>query len=104
MGSERRRAIERSVDESETFFWISSGLSVMKMAEAGVLALILVLGPCRAGKNLEWITAGLRKPMRGATSLVMRKNGSCSAERERERDRCQFRRARARHRSLTDHT
>jgi hypothetical protein len=50
----------------------------MKMAEPGVLALILVLGPCRAGKNLEWITAGLRKPMRGATSLVMRKNGSCT--------------------------
>ena len=31
---------------------------------------------CSPGKNLEWINAGLRSFMRGATSLVMRKYAS----------------------------
>eukprot|EP01085_Mycamoeba_gemmipara_P000427 Mycagemm_TRINITY_DN10307_c2_g4::TRINITY_DN10307_c2_g4_i1::g.427::m.427 type:complete len:158 gc:universal TRINITY_DN10307_c2_g4_i1:1033-560(-) len=60
---------------------ICLAVSVMKMALVGSEALILLFAPRSAGKNLLWITAGFRYPsgrMRGATSRVMRKNGSWS--------------------------
>ena len=47
--------------------------SVRKMEEVGSDALILDLGPWRAGKNVEWRRAGLWKPSRGATSRVILK-------------------------------
>ena len=46
------------------------------MDEVGSLALILDLGPCKAGKKLEWRSAGFLNPSRGATSLVILKYGS----------------------------
>mmetsp|Transcript_68936 Transcript_68936/g.166672 ORF Transcript_68936/g.166672 Transcript_68936/m.166672 type:complete len:214 (-) Transcript_68936:562-1203(-) len=61
-----------------TLSLICLGVSVQKMAEASSEALIFESAPCSAGKNLEWISAGLPKPRRGATSLVMRKYGSWS--------------------------
>ena len=42
-----------------TFVLICLGVSVRKMDELGSLALILVWAPCRAGKNVEWMRAGL---------------------------------------------
>ena len=42
-----------------TFVAICSSVSVRKIEELGSLALILDLGPCRAGKNVECINAGL---------------------------------------------
>ena len=45
---------------ARTLSLICLGESVTKMAEFSLLALILVLLPCSAGKNLEWIRAGLR--------------------------------------------
>ena len=59
-----------------TFFAICSLVSVRKMEELGSLALILDLGPCRAGKNIECINAGLRYCSLGAASLVILKYGS----------------------------
>lgn len=59
-----------------TFFLIWACESVRKMDEVGSLELILLFGPCKAGKNVEWINAGLRYPRRGATSRVIRKYGS----------------------------
>lgn len=50
--------------------------SVTKMEEVGSLALILVWAPWRAGKKVEWISAGFRQFIRGATSRVIRKYGS----------------------------
>ena len=48
------------------------------MEEEAEDALILVLEPCSAGKNFEWMSAGLGSFIRGATSRVMRKYGSWS--------------------------
>ena len=57
---------------------IASGESVRKtVVPALVLELILVCAPVMAGKNLEWISEGLKKPNLGAASLVRRKYGSC---------------------------
>ena len=42
-----------------TFVAICSSVSVRKIDELGSLALILDFGPCRAGKNIECINAGL---------------------------------------------
>ena len=41
-------------------------------------ALILVCGPCSAGKNLEWISVGFGYLSLPATSRVSRKYGSWS--------------------------
>ena len=60
----------------DTLFLIIFALSVRLMDELGSLADIFVLAPCRAGKNVEWIKAGFKKPNRGATSLVILKYGS----------------------------
>ena len=49
-----------------TFEEICFFVSVQKMAEVSSLADILDCAPCSAGKNLEWISAGLRKPSFGA--------------------------------------
>merc|ERR1719198_2477416 len=57
---------------------ICFSVSVQKMAEDSSEADILLSLPCSAGKNFEWMSAGLRKPRRGATSRVMRKYGSWS--------------------------
>mmetsp|Transcript_8685 Transcript_8685/g.36198 ORF Transcript_8685/g.36198 Transcript_8685/m.36198 type:complete len:207 (+) Transcript_8685:115-735(+) len=59
-------------------FAICFGVSVRKTAEVPTLALIFVLWPWRAGKNLEWINAGFSWPSLGATSRVIRKYGSWS--------------------------
>jgi len=45
----------------------------MKILEFGFEALIFVWGPWRAGKNMEWIKAGLGYLSFAATSLVRRK-------------------------------
>lgn len=47
------------------------------MAELLSLADILVMAPCRAGKNTECINAGLTLFNLGVTSLVILKYGSC---------------------------
>lgn len=47
------------------------------MAEFNSLADILVSAPCKDGKNVECIKAGLWLPSLGATSLVILKYGSC---------------------------
>lgn len=47
------------------------------MAEFNSLADILVSAPCKDGKNVECIKAGLWFPSLGATSLVILKYGSC---------------------------
>jgi len=44
----------------------------------GSLALILVCGPCRAGKNFEWMSVGFGYFSFWATSRVKRKYGSWS--------------------------
>lgn len=46
------------------------------MAEFSSLALILPLGPYRAGKNVDSIKLGLYRLILGATSRVIRKYGS----------------------------
>ncbi len=56
-----------------TLFFMSLGESVRKMEEVGSEADILDCGPCRAGKNVEWMIAGLEKPSRGAISRVILK-------------------------------
>ena len=48
------------------------------MADESSLALIFVEGPCRAGKNFEWISAGLEYFSLSATSRHRRKYGSWS--------------------------
>lgn len=53
-------------------------VSFMNMALELILALILLPGPCRAGKNWECINAGLIYFNRAATSRVSRKYGSWS--------------------------
>lgn len=53
-------------------------MSFMKIALLSILALILLPGPCRAGKNWECISAGLMYFNRAATSRVSRKYGSWS--------------------------
>jgi hypothetical protein len=63
--------------EKLTLFLIWLFVSVMKTAELGSLAFILVCAPCSAGKNVECINAGFLYLRRGATSLVIRKYGSC---------------------------
>lgn len=63
---------------SFTFVLICFGVSVKNTAEFVSLADIFVLAPCSAGKNVEWMSAGLGNPRRGATSLVIRKYGSWS--------------------------
>lgn len=63
---------------SFTFVLICFGVSVKNTAEFVSLADIFVLAPCNAGKNVEWMSAGLGNPRRGATSLVIRKYGSWS--------------------------
>lgn len=50
----------------------------MKTLLLGSLALILVCGPCKAGKNFEWIRVGLGYFSFWATSRVRRKYGSWS--------------------------
>lgn len=57
-------------------FLISFGESVRKIDEFATDADIFDFGPCNAGKNVEWINAGLGKFKRGATSRVIRKYGS----------------------------
>ena len=52
------------------------GESVKNIDEFKSDALIFDFAPCNAGKNIEWIRAGLGKPNLGATSLVNRKYGS----------------------------
>ena len=61
-----------------TFFLIWPAVSVRKTAEFSSEADILVLAPCRAGKKVECNNAGLGQPNLGATSLVIRKYGSCA--------------------------
>ena len=51
------------------FFWICFGVSVMKIAVVSSEALIFVVEPCKAGKNLEWIKDGLANFSLSATSL-----------------------------------
>lgn len=45
-----------------TLFLMSLGESVTMMVLVADEEDIFVLWPCSAGKNLEWINAGLRKP------------------------------------------
>lgn len=59
-----------------TFSLICWSVSVTNIEELGSLALIFVCAPCKAGKNVEWSRAGFKHPIRGATSLVIRKYGS----------------------------
>ena len=59
-----------------TFVLICFAVSIKKIDEFGSLLLILVFAPCRAGKNVEWINAGLCKFNLGATSRVILKYGS----------------------------
>lgn len=64
------------VEECYTFSLICLSVSVTNIEELGSLALIFVCAPCKAGKNVEWSKAGFKQPIRGATSLVIRKYGS----------------------------
>jgi hypothetical protein len=57
-------------------------VSVTYTAELAADPLIFPPRPCRGGKNLQWIRAGLGKPSLGATSLVMRKYASWEMERK----------------------
>ena len=54
------------------------GVSFMYMLEFTSDALIFVCGPCNAGKNLAWMSAGLGYLSFAATSRVSRKYGSWS--------------------------
>ena len=54
----------------------TNGDNETNIEELGSLALIFVCAPCKAGKNVEWSKAGFKQPIRGATSLVIRKYGS----------------------------
>jgi hypothetical protein len=57
------------------------GVSVTYTAELAADPLIFPPRPCRGGKNLQWIRAGLGKPSLGATSLVIRKYASWNKKR-----------------------
>ena len=59
-------------------FLIWFGVSFMYMLELTSDALIFVCGPCSAGKNLAWMSAGLGYLSFTATSRVSRKYGSWS--------------------------
>ncbi len=56
-----------------TFCFISFMESTRKIEEVGSEADILDCGPWRAGKNEEWMMAGLWKPSLGAISRVILK-------------------------------
>lgn len=59
-----------------TLFLICFGVSVRNIAELSSLADIFVDAPCKAGINIECISAGLQEFNLGATSLVILKYGS----------------------------
>ena len=52
------------------FFLIWSGVSLTKMADSSMLALILPVSPCSAGKKRDSINAGFSCFSFGAASLV----------------------------------
>lgn len=59
-----------------TLSLISVDESVRKMDDVTSDALIFDLAPCKAGKKMECSRAHFGKLRRGATSRVIRKNGS----------------------------
>jgi hypothetical protein len=62
--------------QRNTLSLICFGVSVRNIEEFESDAFIFDLAPCKAGKNVECIKAGLWQPNLGATSLVKRKYGS----------------------------